>query len=47
MLPVEVDVPTYRRISYDLDQNNELLAASLDFLDERSNEAELQMAVYQ
>ena len=47
MLPIEVDVPTHRRISYDLEQNNELLSTSLDFLDEKRNEAELRMAAYQ
>ena len=46
-LPVEVDILTRRRISYDPNHNNELLAGSLDFLDERRNEAGFQMAAYQ
>lgn len=33
MVPVEVDVPTHRRLSFDPESNNELMNASLDLIE--------------
>ena len=47
MLPVELDPPSHRRLTYDLDQNSQLMMESLDSIDEVREKAQLQVAAYQ
>ena len=44
MVPVEVDVPTHRRLGFDPEDNRELMNASLDLIEEKRTAAELRMA---
>ena len=47
MLPVEIDPPSHRRTMYNQEENHQLLAESLDFLEERREEASLKVAAHQ
>ena len=47
MLPVELDLPSHRRMTYDQDQNSQLLMESLDLVEEKREKAQLLVAVYQ
>ena len=47
MLPVELDPPSHRRITYDQDLNSQLLMESLDSTDEKHEQAQLRVAAYQ
>ncbi|XP_062118831.1 uncharacterized protein LOC133832510 [Humulus lupulus] len=47
MIPVEIDPPSHRRSTYDEDENNQLLAESLDFIKERRERASIRVAAHQ
>jgi len=47
MIPVELEVPTHRRIHFNQEQNEWLLLEALDQLDEKRQEAELRVAAHQ
>ena len=47
MLPVELDLPSHRRITYDQDSNSQLLMESLDSIDEKRAQAQLRVVAYQ
>jgi len=47
MIPVELEVPTHRRIHFNQEQNEWLLLEELDRLDEKRQEAELRIAAHQ
>ena len=47
VLPVEIKVLSHRVQSYDQDRNHELLCNSLDLVDERREDSQLQLAHYQ
>ena len=47
MIPVENEVAGHRRITFNQDDNNELLTTSLDLLEEARNVAHMRVAVYQ
>ena len=41
MLPIELDPPSHRRITYDQDQNSQLLMESLDLIEEKREKVQL------
>jgi hypothetical protein len=47
MSPVEVGLPSPRRVSFNEISNDELRRCELDFLEERRNDSQLRLAVYQ
>jgi len=47
MIPVELEVPTHRRIHFNQATNESLLLEALDQLDEKRQEAELRVAAHQ
>ena len=47
MIPMEIEVPSHRRIHFNQAENEELQLEALDFLDEKREEAELRIAAYQ
>ena len=47
MLPVELDPPSHRRLTYDLEQNILLMMESLDSIDEMREKSQLRVAAYQ
>ncbi|XP_062118906.1 uncharacterized protein LOC133832603 [Humulus lupulus] len=47
MFPVEIDPPSHRRSTYDQAKNHQLLAESLDFIEEKRERASLRVAAYQ
>ena len=47
MIPVEIEVPSHKRIHFNQDENEEMQLEALDFLDERREEAKLRIAAYQ
>ena len=46
VIPVELEVPSHRITYYDPESNQNLLLESLDFIDEKREEASLRAAVY-
>ena len=47
MLPVELDPPSHRILTYNQDSNSQLLMESLDSIDERREQAQLRVAACQ
>ena len=47
VIPLETSFPTLRTSSFNLSNNNELLEMSLDFIEERRENAMVQLAYYQ
>lgn len=47
MIPVELEVPTHRRIHFNQAENEKLQLEALDLLEERRTEAELRVAAHQ
>ena len=47
VIPLEIDFPTLRTSSFNLSNNSELLENSLDFIEERRENAMVQLAYYQ
>ena len=47
VIPLETGFPTLRTSSFNLSNNNELLEKSLDFIEERRENAMVQLAYYQ
>ena len=47
MIPVEIEVHSYRRIHFNQAKNEELQLEALDILDEKREEAELRIAAHQ
>jgi len=47
VIPLENDFPTLRTSSFNLGNNSELLEKSLDFIEERRENAMVQLAYYQ
>jgi len=47
MIPIELEVPTHRRIHFNQAQNEWLLLEALDQLDEKRQEAELRISAHQ
>jgi len=47
MIPVELEIPTHRRIHFNQAENEKLQLESLDQLDERREEVELRVAAHQ
>lgn len=47
MLPVELDPPSHRRLTYDQSRNQQLLLETLDTVEERREKAQLRVAAYQ
>ena len=47
IIPLETGFPTLRTSSFNLKNNNELLERSLDFIEERRENAMVQLAYYQ
>ena len=47
IIPLETGFPTLRTSSFSLSNNNELLEKSLDFIEERRENAMVQLAYYQ
>ena len=47
VIPLENDFPTLRTSSFNMSNNNEVLEKSLDFIEERKENAMVQLAYYQ
>ena len=47
MIPVEVEVPSHRRVHFNEAENEKLQLEALDFLDEKREEARLRVSAYQ
>ena len=47
VIPLETNFPTLRTSSFTPDSNDELLGRSLDMVDERREQAMIQLAYYQ
>ena len=47
MIPVEIEVPSHRRIHFNQAENEKLQLEALDFLDEKREETELRTAAHQ
>ena len=47
VIPLENDFPTLRTSSFNMSNNSELLEKSLDFIEERRENAMVQLAYYQ
>ena len=47
VIPLEIGFPTLRTTSFNLSSNNELLEKSLDFVEEKKENANVQLAYYQ
>ena len=47
MLPVELDPPSHRRLTYDQSRNQQLLLETLDTVEEQREKSQLRVAAYQ
>ena len=47
VIPLEIDFPTLRTSSFNMSNNSELLEKTLDFIEERRENAMVQLAYYQ
>ena len=47
MLPVEIEIPSFRRANYDEGNNEIQMAAEVDLIDERRDQSRLRLAAYQ
>ena len=47
MLPIEVTPPSHRRTTYDQDGNHQLLAESLDLIEEIREKSNIRLAAHQ
>ena len=47
VIPLETGIPTLRTSSFNPSNNNKLLEKSLDFIEERRESAQVQLAYYQ
>ena len=47
VIPLEIGFPTLRTTSFNPSSNNELLEKSLDFVEEKKENAKVQLAYYQ